>query len=501
VYTNMDEWMKIRRQVLVEGVSKRQVLRDTGMHWTTLEKILGHSEPPGYRRCREAEKPKIGPHLGWIEEVLKADQGLPRKPRHTAKRLWRRLRDEKGFTGGYTIVKDAVRELKAGHQERFVPLVHRPGEAQVDFGQALVRMSGVLRKVFFFVMALPHSDGFFVMAFERECTESFWEGHVRAFAFFGGVARRITYDNTKVAVSKIVGSHARRLTRGFQQLVSHYLFDYHFCQVRRANEKGVVEGTVKFARLNFFVPVPQVRDFAELNAWLLERCREDLCRRLRGKTATKGQLLVEDRAAFLPLPSAAFDACRMQSTVANSESLVRFDDNDYSVPVSYAHHPVVVRGYMDRVEVGCRKQVIAVHPRCWERARQIFDPLHYLPLIERKPGSLDPALPLEGWLQPACFETLRRRLESEREDGTREYIRVLRLLERHPPAAVEVAVEKGLRMRAHTRDAITQFLVPPEPWERTTFRLDGREHLRQVKVAEADIGAYRTLLVGVGGGS
>jgi hypothetical protein len=110
-------------------------------------------------------------------------------------------------------------------------------------------------------------------------------------------------------------------------------------------------------------------------------------------------------------------------------------------------------------------------------------------------------LPLEGWVLPGCFETLRRRLESEREDGTREYIRVLRLLERHPPAAVEVAVEKGLRMRAHTRDAITQFLVPPEPWERTTFRLDGREHLRQVKVAEADIGAYRTLLVGVGGGS
>ena len=249
MYTNMDEWMKIRRQVLVEGISKREVLRDTGMHWTTLEKILEYSEPPGYRRCREAEKPKIGPHLGWVEEVLKADQGLPRKQRHTAKRLWRRLRDEKGFTGGYTIVKDAVRTLKAGHQERFVPLVHRPGEAQVDFGQALVRMSGVLRKVFFFVMALPHSDGFFVMAFERECTESFWEGHVRAFAFFGGVARRITYDNTKVAVSKIVGSHARRLTRGFQQLVSHYLFDYHFCQVRRANEKGVVEGTVKFARL------------------------------------------------------------------------------------------------------------------------------------------------------------------------------------------------------------------------------------------------------------
>jgi hypothetical protein len=271
--------------------------------------------------------------------------------------------------------------------------------------------------------------------------------------------------------------------------------------VRRANEKGVVEGTVKFARLNFFVPVPQVRDFGALNAWLQARCREDLGRRLRGQTPTQGRLLVEDRAAFRDVPAAPFDACRMQSTVASSESLVRFDDNDYSVPVSYAHHPVVVRGYMDRVEVGCRREVIAVHPRSWGRARQIFDPLHYLPLIERKPGSLDHALPLEGWSQPACFETLRRRLESEREDGTREYIRVLRLLEKHPLETLTEAVEKGLRMRAHSRDAIAQFLVPPEPWERTTFRLDGREHLRQVKVAEADVGAYRTLLACVGGGS
>lgn len=499
VYANMDEWVTIRRRVLVEGVSKRQILRETGMHWTTLEKILAHGEPPGYQRRREPAKPKIGPFLEWIAEVLKADQAAPRKQRHTALKIWERLLDERGFTGRYTIVKDAVRQLRRRQREVFLPLVHRPGQAQVDFGQALVRMAGSLRKVFFFVMALPYSDAMFVMAFERECTESFWEGHVQAFAFFGGVPRRIAYDNTRVAVAKILGSRARSITRGFAQLVSHYLFDYHFCLIRRANEKGVVEGTVKFARLNFFVPVPQVRDFAELNAWLLERCREDLGRRLRGQPATKERLLVEERAVFLSPPASSFDACRTQSTVANSESLVRFDDNDYSVPVAYAHHPVVVRGYMDRVEVGCRKQVIAVHPRCWQRERQIFDPLHYLPLLERKAGGLDHARPLEGWALPACFDALRRRLEAEREDGTREYIRVLRLLEKQPMENLAGAVEKGLRMRAHSRDAIAQFLVPPEPWPQTTFRLEGREHLRHVKVAEADIGAYRTLLACVGG--
>ena len=138
MYCNMDEWVTIRRRVLVEGVSKRQILRETGMHWTTLEKMLAHGEPPGYQRRREPAKPKIGPYLEWIGEVLKADQGLPRKQRHTALKIWRRLRDERGFTGRYTIVKDAVRQLKRRQQEVFLPQVHRPGEAQVDFGQALV---------------------------------------------------------------------------------------------------------------------------------------------------------------------------------------------------------------------------------------------------------------------------------------------------------------------------------------------------------------------------
>ena len=155
-------------------------------------------------------------------------------------------------------------------------------------------------------MALPYSDATFVMAFERECTETFWEGHVRAFEFFGGVPTRIVYDNTRVAVSQILGGKDRRLTRGFLQLQSHYLFAHRFCQVRRANEKGVVEGTVKFTRLNFFVPVPQVRDFEQLNADLRRCCTEDRERRVRGKAATKQQRLEEERAAFLPRPTVPF---------------------------------------------------------------------------------------------------------------------------------------------------------------------------------------------------
>jgi transposase len=494
VLKDMQQWAEIRRRVLVDGVSKRQILRETGMHWTTLEKILRHSQPPGYRDSRPRAKPKLGPFLDRIAQILGEDKHAPRKQRHTAKRIFQRLRDE-GYRGGYTVVKEAVRDLRLKGREVFVPLLHRPGEAQVDFGEAVIKAAGRLRKAAFLVMALPHSDAFFVRAYDRECTETFWDGHARAFDFFGGVPRRITYDNSRVMVARIVGPRQRELTRGFLQLESHYLFDHHFCRVERPNGKGVVEGTVKFARLNFLVPVPQVRDLDELNAYLLGRCRDDLDRRVRGHPATKRVLLEEDRAAFLPLPAAPFDACRKGSTTANSLSLVRFDDNDYSVPVRYAHHPIVVRAYADRIVLCHGGREVAEHRRKWGREGVSYDPVHYLALPERKPGAFDFARPLEGWELPGCFEVLRRRLEAERDgDGTREFIRVLLLREKHPLDRLARAVEEGLRVRAHSRDAIAQFLWPREDWRATTFSLDGREHLRHVVVAATDVAAYRALL-------
>jgi hypothetical protein len=335
------------------------------------------------------------------------------------------------------------------------------------------------------------------MAFERECTESYWEGHVRAFAFFSGVPQRISYDNSKVLVSKIIGPHARKLTDGFLKLQSHYLFREHFCRVGRANEKGVVEGMVKFTRLNFLVPVPQVRDLEELNVRLVQMCREDMKRRLRGKSGTKAELLAEDRAAFLPLSLSPFDACRKRPTRANSLSLVRFDDNDYSVPVAYAHHEILIKGYVNRVALCHKEQMVAEHRRSWGKEGVFFDYLHYLPLLERKPGSLDHARPLADLNLPECFDTLRRRLVMEQDkqgDGTREFIRVLRLLEDYPMTKLKQAVEKALLIRAHSRDAIAQFLIPRPSWRQTTFLLAGLEHLRLVKVAGPNISAYRTLL-------
>jgi len=490
---DMEQWARVRRKVLVDGESKRSVMSAEGLHWETLQKMLGHSQPPGYRR----EKPrgrKIDPHVEWVRGVLEADREVPRKQRHSATRICDRLKAERGYEGGYTAVRELVVELKAIKQEVFVPLSHRPGEAQVDFGHALVNINGVLKKCPFFVMSLPYSDAFHVQVFERECTETFWAGHVRAFEFFGAVPTRISYDNSKVAVSKILGGRDRKLTEGFLQLQSHYLFAEHFCRVARGNEKGVVEGIVRYSRANFLVPVPQVRSLDELNARLEASCREDRKRRLRGKDQTKEVLLTEELAVMLKLPSVPFEAARVQATRASNLSLVRFDGNDYSVPVRCAHREVVVKGDCEEVRVYRQDERIAEHRRIWEKEKVSFEPVHYLALLERKPGALDFARPLEGWELPESFGLLRRRLEADHGSaGTKEYITVLRLLEKHNLKRVKAAVDLALELGCPRKELIEQYLYG-ENREAIVFRLDGRDHLKGVDVRCTDPADYLALL-------
>jgi transposase len=499
VFTDMEKWAQIRRRVLVDGQSKRSVCREFDIHWDTLQKILSHAEPPGYRRTAPRPRPKLDPFLPLIHQILKDDTKAPRKQRHTAKRIFERLRDEYGYAGKLTAVKEAVAAWRCSHAEVFVPLAHRVGEAQVDFGQAEISLDGQTTKIALFVMTLPYSDAIFVCAFPRECTEAFLEGHVRAFAFFGGVPRRISYDNSKIAVAKSTGGRDRKVTTAFLRLQSHHLFESHFCLVRRPNEKGHVETLLGYARRNFLVPVPLVRGGLEsLNTGLQDRCREDLKRWLRGKPSTKAELLAEERSALLPLPTEAFTAARVESRCVDSLSLVRFDTNDYSVPTQFAHHQVTVVGTIDTVQIAVAERVVASHRRCWDRERVMYDPVHYLALLERKPGALDFAAPLEGWELPVCFGVLRRRLEAELGGpGTREYIKVLRLLEWASPGELTGALERALELGSCDADAVRLILEHRRERPAPLFCLDGRPHLSMVSVPAPDLSAYVSLVAGV----
>jgi transposase len=495
----MENWAEIRRRVLVDGLSRRAACRAYGIHWKTLRKILTHPEPPGYRRTRPRRTSILEPLLPVVHQILRDDKKAPRKQRHTAVRIYRRLRDEHGYRGGLTVVKDAVRAWRGRNAEVFVPLAHPPGEAQADFGEAEVTLDGRPAKVAVFVMTLPYSDALFCCAFPRECTEAFLEGHVRAFAFFGGVPRRISYDNLKIAVAKIVGSRQRKVTGEFLRLASHHLFEAHFCLVRRPNEKGHVETLVSYARRNFLVPVPCLRDGLEgLNARLEADCRADLSRRLRGKPATKGELLAEERAALLPLPAEALTAARVEQPHADSLSLVRFDTNDYSVPTGFAHRRVTAIGTVDAVRIAVGDRVVAVHRRSWGREGVFYDPVHYLALLERKPGALDFAAPLEGWKLPVCFGVLRRRLEAEfGGPGTRQFIKVLRLLEGASLPELARAIERALELGTADADAVRLILEHRRERPAGLFCLDGRPHLKLVGVPAPDLSAYASLTAGV----
>src|ERR1700676_5507405 len=319
--------------------------------------MLAFSVPPGYRRRRPPARPKLDRFLGIIDRILEEDKGRPAKQQHTSKRIFERLRDEHGYDGGISILRAYVHEQRQRLREMFVPLRHDPGHAQVDFGEALAIVAGEECKIHFFAMDLPHSDACLVQAYPAESTEAFCDGHNVGFEFFGGVPHSILYDNSKLAVARILGDGTRQRTRVFSELQSHYLFADRFGRPGKGNDKGKVEGLVGWIRRNLLVPVPRATSFTALNEQLLEGCRRRHGDRLRGHDETIGERLARDLAVFEGLPPAPYEACEKQAGRVSSQLLVRYRGTDYSVPTAYGHREVVI---------SCGGAVIARHLRSYE---------------------------------------------------------------------------------------------------------------------------------------
>src|SRR6202522_3104720 len=433
-------------------MSRREAARRFGIDPRTVAKMLAFSVPPGYRRSRPPARPKLDPFVGIIERILEEDKGQPAKQQHTSKRIFERLRDEHGYGGGITIVRAYVHEQRQRVREMFVPLRHEPGHAQVDFGEALAVIAGKECKIHFFAMDLPHSDACLVQAYPAETSEAFCEGHNVGFEFFGGVPRSILYDNSKLAVARILGDGRRQRTRTFSELQSHYLFADRFGRPGKGNDKGKVEGLVGYARRNFMVPIPHAASFAEFNAYLLECCRRRFNDRLRGHDDTIGKRLVRDRGALLPLPPAPYDACEKKAARVNSLSLVRYRGNDYSVPTAYGHREVLVRGYVHEVVIACAAEEIA---------------------------------------------TLRRLLEARMgKSGKREFVQVLRLLEVFRPDDVLAGIRAAIARGVIGFDAVKHLVLCRN--ERRPPRLDLKiyPYLPQATVSTTSARSYLSLLAG-----
>jgi transposase len=489
-------YAQVRRHVLVDHHTQRETARTFGISRDMVAKMLRHSEPPGYQRAQPLHRPSLGPYIVWIDATLAADLHQPRKQRHTAKKIFQRLRDEHSYPGGYTTVKDYVRDHGIRHKEMFVPLVHEPGHAQVDFGEAQVEIAGEMTTVHFLVMVLPHSDAVFVEAFPMEAGESFCQGHVDAFAFFGGVPRSILYDNTSVAVARILGDGKRVRTAVFDRLVSHHLFHDRFARVGKGNDKGNVEGLVKHTQRTYLTPVPQVASWESLNEHLRAACVARWQHVVRGEPDTIAERLKRDQAALLGLPSPPFDCFRPQPGHVSSQSLVRFKRNDYSVPVAWGYRAVLIKAYVHEVVICSGAEVIARHPRSHDVDVVVLDPLHFLPLIERKPGCLDQALPIVRWPLPESFPLLRRMLTDRLGTrGDRDYIAVLRLHEGFTPEQVHVAVQAALRLRAISYDAVKHLLLAALEGRPPRLDLELYPHLPLAQVQTTEPSAYNALLV------
>ena len=492
----MELYRKVRLSCS-EGMSARAAARHFGISRDSVKKMLSFSVPPGYSRTAVVRRPKLDGFISIIDQWLIEDQGRNRKQRHTAKRVFERLRDEHGFTGGYTIIKDYMREQERRGREMFVPLSHPPGHAQADFGEAMVVIGGVEQKAYFFALDLPHSDAGDVRAYQGATWEAWVDGHVHAFAFFGGVPTSILYDNDKCLVARIQPDGTRIRAKLFSGFLSHYLIRDRYGRPGKGNDKGGVEGLVGYARRNFMVPMPRFATWAEFNLWLEERCRKRQADVLRGHSETIGQRLVRDLAALSPLPAAPFDACDQVAGQVSSQSLVRYKTNDYSVPVAYGYREVWVRAYVDQVVIGCKAEIIASHPRSYEREDMVFDPIHYLPLIERKINALDQAAPLADWDLPPEFQALRRLMEARMlKAGRREYVQVLRLLEAFEMEDLHVAVKTALRMGTIGFDAVKHLVLCQVEKRTPKLNLDIYPYLPRANVATTSAASYMSLLSG-----
>jgi transposase len=495
VLHDLDTWAEIRRRVASGELRLRQAWRSYHLNFRTARTIVHQHDPPSYQATKPRAKPVLGPFLPLVHQILEEDRHAPPTQRHTARRLYGRLYEDHHYRGCPSIVRAAVAAWKQEQAEAFVPLVHPPGEAQCDCGRARVEVAGVRHQAARFVRTLPHSNVRFACLFPRECGETLQEGHVRAFAFLGGVPRRVRYDNSRLAVVQCEGRHRRRTSDEFARLQGPFHSQSQFRGVRQAQEKGHVENGVGYVRRNHLVPVPRASTWEEVNSQLTAACQREL-----GKPPPRGgrgrtELLVEGRRAFPALPGEPFLARRREVVTINTLALGRSDTDDYSVPTRHVRQTLSVTGTIDRVQFHHRGSVVAEHPRCWGRKQVACEPWHYLALLGGKPFAFGSAKPLQGWQLPDCFATLRRRLEEvDPEGGTRKYVQVLRLLEQQPVAVLQAAVERALRRGLVDANAIRLLVAKARAQPRQKdFDLSDRPRLSAVQVPESDLTGYAQL--------
>jgi len=452
----VDQYKDIRNLYAVEGLSIRAIAKKLGISRNTVKRYcLGEVLPWKKRPKVERQKKIITEEVReFVKQCFEQDKTAPKKQRHTAKRIYERLRDEKGFQGAESTVRYLVSQLRPRDPEVYIPLAFSPGEAaQVDWGTATVIIAGEKITAHLFCMRLCHSCAPFVMAFPVEREETFLEAHQMAFMYFGGVARTLVYDNLKTAVKEGWGKHAREQDK-LIAFRAHYAYKTWYCTRAEAHEKGLVEGLVGYIRRNVLVPIPEAEDWNELNELLLERCRRYTAEhQIKGRELPVRDAFAIDQVALIPLPVKPYDTALTREPRVDYYATVSFDKNKYSVPVANAGKVVTAKGSAFSVEIYYRGELLARHERCYDQHKTRYKLEHYLPLLEKRPRAVRNARPVRDANLPEEFGNFSLLLE----DPDRSMVKLLRLTVDYGPDKVLVAVRKALVLRQFSVDVVAYY--------------------------------------------
>jgi transposase len=452
--TKVELFEQIRREYefgvgTIAGVAKK-----LSVHRRMVREAIG-SALPMPRKKVERPRWKLAAAIAFVDQILETDKKAPRKQRHTAHRIWVRIqREMPECQVCERTVRNYVHDRKAALglvvQETFVPQSYDWGvEAQVDWYDAYADLSGERTKLQGFSMRSMAGGAAFHCAFLHGTQQAFLEAHELAFAYYGGVFRRLRYDNLKSAVKKILRGYQREETARFIAFRSHWRFQSEFCTPGEGHEKGGVEGEVGYFRRNHWVPVPQAVDLADLNRQLLAGCREDEQRMIAGRQQSVGAALIVEREHLLPLAKEGMDLALTSFPTVNSLGCAKVLTNAYSVPLK-AGTEVQAKVYASIVELWHDGRCVARHERCYQRQQQVLELEHYLDVLYLKPGALAGSRPLEqqrrAGLWPDSFDQIWQSLMDRhgKQSGTRQMIELLKLVRQHGQARLQQAIEKAL---------------------------------------------------------
>lgn len=467
---------KIRRAYFVEGRSLRQISRDLRLSRNTVRKVVRSGETEfSYDRSVQP-RPKIDPWREQLDALLSANGRKPKRERLTLVRIYEEL-CTLGYEGSYDAVRRYAatwsREARESSAAAYVPLSFDPGEAyQFDWSHEVVVIAGATVTIKVAHIRLSHSRMPFVRAYPRETQEMVFDAHDKAFAFFGGACTRGIYDNMKTAVDAIFVGKDRAYNRRFEQMCGHYLVAPVACTPASGWEKGQVENQVGVLRRRFFVPRPKFSSYAELNAWLEDRCRTYAMANKHPEQSdnTIWEMFEAEQPSLVPY-AGPFNGFHAVPAAVSKTCLVRFDNNRYSVDARAVGQPVEIRAYADRLECWQEGKIVAEHERRFGRGQTIYDPLHYLPVVVRKPGALRNGAPFKEWDLPRSIRRVQRALE-QHPGGDRQMVDILSAVLTDGLEAVEAACVEALTNKAPCAGVVLNILArhrePPPPLTITT---------------------------------